>query len=57
MIFRMTADFTFEADNIGHAFQCLSEHFLSLQLDIDDAQLVMEGKIDMQPVRERGLTG
>ena len=57
MIFRMTADFTFEADSIGHAFQCLSEHFLSLELDIDDAQLVMEGKIDMQPVRERGLTG
>ncbi|MCX5977382.1 MAG: hypothetical protein NTV33_11325 [Coprothermobacterota bacterium] len=53
----MTADFTFEADNIGHAFQCLSEHFLSLELDIDDAQLVMEGKNDIQQVRERGLTG
>lgn len=48
MIFRLTADFTFEATDIDHAFTVLRKHFEALE-EGEDEKTILSGEIKVEP--------
>jgi hypothetical protein len=51
MIFRLKADFTFEAENIDDAFAKLSMHFNGLACDDENELMsILLGEIEVKPV-------
>jgi hypothetical protein len=53
--FILDAYFVFKAENLEDAFNKLSEHFLSMNKEDADSQLIINGKCDIKPISEEEI--